>query len=112
MAPPTGALRLIYAQVKGRRWTRTTLVAVVYLFINVAGRLSVAVFGLSFNIEDQPGVLHPATMSNWSTTDWIHPKYDATIPTDRMTWRDFNVTDDTAGNTFRHPRISLVDSTI
>ncbi|KAF8246319.1 hypothetical protein K440DRAFT_685595 [Wilcoxina mikolae CBS 423.85] len=109
MAPPTGAIRLIFAHVKEKRWTRTTLVAIIYLFINVAGRLSVAVFGLSFNIADQPEVLYPLTMSNWSPPNWIHPEIDQKIPTDKMTWRDFNVTDDTADRFWLYAEQGLLD---
>ncbi|KAF8252106.1 hypothetical protein K440DRAFT_537548, partial [Wilcoxina mikolae CBS 423.85] len=66
MGSPTGALRLIVKNVSQSRWTRTTSIVAMFFFVNIAGRLSVALFGLTFNLTDVPGVDYPIMVTNWS----------------------------------------------
>ncbi|KAF8537135.1 hypothetical protein BDD12DRAFT_691987, partial [Trichophaea hybrida] len=63
---PTGALRLISINISERRWTLTTTIVAIFFFTNIAGRLSVALFGLTFNLVDVPSVDYPIMVSNWS----------------------------------------------
>ena len=42
-----------------------------YLLVNIIGRLSVAVFGLTFDLNEQPGIEYPTRVTNWDTNDWF-----------------------------------------
>ncbi|KAF8247173.1 hypothetical protein K440DRAFT_682824 [Wilcoxina mikolae CBS 423.85] len=66
MGSPAGALRMITKNVYRRKWTRTTSIVAAFVFVNIAGRLSVAFFGLTFNLAEVPGVYHPIMVSNWT----------------------------------------------
>ncbi|KAK6507928.1 hypothetical protein TWF481_006349 [Arthrobotrys musiformis] len=78
MANPTGSLKLIWQHtVKDRKWTKTTLAVAIFLVVNIAGRLSVAVFGLTFDLNEQPGIEYPVMVTDWSTGDWFDLAADA-----------------------------------
>jgi hypothetical protein len=66
MGSPTGMFRLLGQNIRRRRWTRTTSIVATFAFINIAGRLSVATFGLTFNLTDKAEVNYPLMVSNWS----------------------------------------------
>ena len=70
MSPPTGSLRLIKRHIRQLRISRTTFIVTVYLVINVLGRLSVAIFGLAYNIMDQTGIEYPILATNWTSVSW------------------------------------------
>ncbi|ORY15946.1 hypothetical protein BCR34DRAFT_597992 [Clohesyomyces aquaticus] len=73
MANPTGALRLVwYHTIMDRRWSMTTVVVAVYLIFNVVARLSVAAFGLTFDLTDTPDVEYPVKVTDWNTTEWFN----------------------------------------
>jgi len=46
------------------------------LFINITGRLSVAIFGLTFNLADESGIEYPVLLTNWNATNgpWMEPE--------------------------------------
>jgi hypothetical protein len=76
MGSPTGALRLITRNVYKKIWTRKTSIVAAFFFVNIAGRLSVAIFGLAFNLHDQPKADYPVHIANWAADpnhlgDWI-----------------------------------------
>ncbi|KAG0634062.1 hypothetical protein HOY80DRAFT_1100907 [Tuber brumale] len=56
IAPPAGSLRLIKRHIRERRISRSTLIVTTYLVTNVVGRLSVAIFGLAYNMTDKTGI--------------------------------------------------------
>ncbi|KAG0633451.1 hypothetical protein HOY80DRAFT_1105449 [Tuber brumale] len=56
MSPPTGSLRLIKRHIREWRISRTTFIVTAYLLTNVIGRLSVAIFGLAYNMTDKTGI--------------------------------------------------------
>ncbi|KAG0634073.1 hypothetical protein HOY80DRAFT_1061535 [Tuber brumale] len=70
MSPPTGSLRLIWRHIRERRMSRTTFIVAAYLFTNVVGRLSVAIFGLSYNMTDKTGIEYPILVTNWTSASW------------------------------------------
>ena len=70
MAPPTGSLRLIWRHLRKDGTSRTTWIVAVYLMINVFGRLSVAVFGLTYNMMDRTGIQYPILSTNWASVSW------------------------------------------
>ena len=70
MAPPTGSLRLIWRHLRKDGTSRTTWIVAAYLIINVFGRLSVAVFGLTYNMMDRTGIGYPILSTNWASVPW------------------------------------------
>ena len=70
MAPPTRSLRLIKRHIRERRISRTTVIVTVYLLSNILGRLSVAIFGLAFNLKDGEGIIYPILATNWASASW------------------------------------------
>ncbi|KAG0634069.1 hypothetical protein HOY80DRAFT_1100958 [Tuber brumale] len=64
MSPPAGSFRLIKRHVRERRVLRTTLIVAAYLVKNVVGRLSVAVFGLAYNMTEKAGIEYPILATN------------------------------------------------
>ncbi|KAF8245479.1 hypothetical protein K440DRAFT_646264 [Wilcoxina mikolae CBS 423.85] len=66
MVSPTGALRLVFRHIRQRKWTRTTSIVAAYIFVNVAGRLSVAIFGLTFNLPDESVIEYPHQVTDWN----------------------------------------------
>ncbi|PUU83795.1 hypothetical protein B9Z19DRAFT_1038365 [Tuber borchii] len=70
MAPPTGSLRLIWRHLWKDGTSRTTRIVAAYLLINIFGRLSVAVFGLTYNTMDRTGIEYPILSTNWDSVSW------------------------------------------
>ncbi|KAG0635127.1 hypothetical protein HOY80DRAFT_1094826 [Tuber brumale] len=70
MSPPAGSLRLIESHIRERRISRTTLIVTAYLVTNVVGRLSVAIFGLAYNMTDKTGIEYPILATNWTSAAW------------------------------------------
>ncbi|KAG0137921.1 hypothetical protein HOY82DRAFT_512807 [Tuber indicum] len=70
MSPPTGSLRLIWRHIRERRISRTTFIVTAYLATNVIGRLSVAIFGLAYNMTDTTGIEYPILATNWTSASW------------------------------------------
>ncbi|PUU83790.1 hypothetical protein B9Z19DRAFT_1038356 [Tuber borchii] len=70
MAPPTGSLRLIWGHLRKDGTSRTTWIVAAYLIINIFGRLSVAVFGLTYNMMDRTGIEYPILSTNWTSVSW------------------------------------------
>jgi len=79
MAPPTGSLRLIWRHLRKDGTSRTTWIVAAYLIINVFGRLSVAVFGLTYNMMDQTGIEYPILSTNWTSVPWTSYSNASTI---------------------------------
>ena len=72
MAPPTGSLRLIIRHVREWRISPTTFIVTAYPTTNVLGRLSVATFGLGYNMMDKAGIEYPILATNWEPVSWIN----------------------------------------
>jgi len=70
MSPPTRSLRLVKRHIRERRISRTTFIVTIYLTINVLGRLSVAIFGLAYNMLDKTGIDYPILATNWTSISW------------------------------------------
>ena len=70
MAPPTGSLRLIWRHLWKDGTSQTTWIVTAYLILNVFGRLSVAAFGLTYNIMDRTGIEYPILSTNWASVSW------------------------------------------
>jgi hypothetical protein len=73
IAKPTGTLTLIWHRIKrGKSLTTTTSIAILYLAINVIMRLSVALVGLTYSLNELPGVEYPVRMVDWGTDPQFH----------------------------------------
>ena len=72
MAPPTGSLRLIIRHVREWRISPTTFIVTAYLITNVLGRLSVAIFGLGYNMIDESGFDYITLATNWTSASWTN----------------------------------------
>ncbi|KAG0635125.1 hypothetical protein HOY80DRAFT_1094813 [Tuber brumale] len=70
MSPPAGSLRIIERHIRERRISRTTFIVTAYLITNVVGRLSVAIFGLAYNMTDKTGIEYPILATNWTSAPW------------------------------------------
>jgi len=70
MSPPAGSLRLIKRHIQELRISRTTFIVILYLTTNVLGRLSVAIFGLAYNMMDKTGIEYPILATNWTSAAW------------------------------------------
>ena len=70
MSPPAGSLRLVWRHILHGTTSRTTFIVTAYLIINVLGRLSVAVFGLTYNMMDRTGIEYPILSTNWASVSW------------------------------------------
>jgi hypothetical protein len=69
----TGAFRLIWKHtVCHRKWDITTTVVLVYLLVSIVGRLSVAAFGLTYDLNEQPGLEYPIKITDWHTSEWFN----------------------------------------
>ena len=79
MGSPTGALKVVYNQGWPWKWTKTTVIVALYLITNVAGRLSVAIFGLTFSLNDESVINYAVRVTDWNTSKggdslgWIMP---------------------------------------
>ncbi|KAK6496291.1 hypothetical protein TWF481_002316 [Arthrobotrys musiformis] len=74
---PTGALRLIWHHTANGKWTFTTLAVTVFLFLNISARLSVAAFGLTFDLNEVPSIEYQIKVADWSTRDWFDLSKDS-----------------------------------
>ncbi|PWW74783.1 hypothetical protein C7212DRAFT_353404 [Tuber magnatum] len=82
MSTPTGTLQLIRRHIREWRISRTTFIATAYLIINVVGRLSVAIFGLAYNMTDKTGVEVPILGTDWKSASWTSQNFsDGSIHT-------------------------------
>src|ERR1044071_4645827 len=77
MPLPTGSLRLIWEHTKGIRWTRTTCITALYLFINIVGRLSIAILGLTYDMNEATSIVYPVQITDWSTPHWFNTSRDS-----------------------------------
>jgi hypothetical protein len=53
----------------------------LYLVLNVAGRLSVAFFGLTFDLNEALEIEYPIKITNWSGPDWFSVRKDQLVGT-------------------------------
>jgi hypothetical protein len=69
---PTGALKLIHHHVVSQgKCSTTTLIVTLYLLVNIVGRLSVAAFGLTYNLDENVGVEYPIAVTDFSGFPWM-----------------------------------------
>ncbi|KAH7311382.1 hypothetical protein B0I35DRAFT_63711 [Stachybotrys elegans] len=71
MANLTGLGRLVWHHIKGRRLDSTTLIVLIYLLVSIGIRLSVASFGLAFELHEIPGVDFPIMAPDWNSPEWL-----------------------------------------
>ncbi|KAH7310850.1 hypothetical protein B0I35DRAFT_79363 [Stachybotrys elegans] len=70
MAHPTGSVRLILHHTwTTRKWTTTTIVALIYLVWNIAARLSVAALGVTYDVNEV--VSFPVLVTDWRSSEWF-----------------------------------------
>ena len=68
MPSPTGSAKLLIAHIREWRLSQTTLIVMLYLFINITGRFSVAIFGLTYNLVDASFGGLPTATTNWTSS--------------------------------------------
>ncbi|KAL1841684.1 hypothetical protein VTJ49DRAFT_6723 [Mycothermus thermophilus] len=72
MQHPSVSLKLItYHCGRGRNMSVTTLVVLVYLIFNMAVRLSVAVFGLTYNLDENVYIDYPVMVTDFGSDEWL-----------------------------------------
>ncbi|KAG0137916.1 hypothetical protein HOY82DRAFT_535245 [Tuber indicum] len=71
MPPRAGSFRLIKRHIREWGISRTTFIVTAYLVTNVIGRLSVAIFGLAYNMGIKTGIEYPILATNWKSDLWI-----------------------------------------
>ena len=69
MPSPSGSAALLYAHLRERRLSLTTFIVMLYLFVNITGRFSVAFFGLTYNLMNDPNTIPPLRVTNWTSPD-------------------------------------------
>ena len=67
MPTPTGSAKLLIGHLREWRLSLTTSIVMLYLFVNITGRFSVAIFGLTYNLVDNSTSIYPT-----QTTDWTY----------------------------------------
>jgi hypothetical protein len=72
MPNPTGASKLIWEHTKNRKWSSTTVIVTIYLIINITGRLSIATLGLTYDLNELPGIEYPVKLTDWGTDAWFN----------------------------------------
>lgn len=81
---PTGSLRLLWGHTwRGKGWTKTTIIVLLYFIASILARISVAGLGLTFELNEEAGVDYPVMMTDWRDPGWI------TEPDPRETLRRF-----------------------
>jgi len=68
MPSPTGSAKLLIAHIRAWRLSQTTLIVMLYLFLNITGRFSVAIFGLTYNLVDDLVDDPPIYTTNWTSS--------------------------------------------
>ena len=76
MANPTGSVRLVWDHIKRREWTFATSAALLYVFVNMVSRLSIAAFGLTYDLNEAARVEYPVKVTDWSTDGWFSTRKD------------------------------------
>lgn len=70
MHNPTGSFKLIIHYIGRRKWSSIVIVT-GYLLVNILARLSVATFGITYDLNDNAGIQFPVTVTDFSTSMWM-----------------------------------------
>ena len=81
MANPSGSLRLLgyysggwdRGRLRFRKWKATTWVVLLYLVVNIIGRLSIAIFGLSYGMNES--VVCPVMVNDFGNKGFMQESY-------------------------------------
>jgi hypothetical protein len=72
MPNPTGSLKLIVHHCgRSGNWSVTTWIVLAYLLVNIIGRLSVATFGLTYDLNENAKVDYPVMLHDFGIRDWM-----------------------------------------
>jgi hypothetical protein len=72
MPKPTGSLKLIVHHCgPNGKWSVTTWIVLAYLLFNIIGRLSVAAFGLTYDLNENASVDYPVMLHDFGHWDWM-----------------------------------------
>ncbi|KAK5663331.1 hypothetical protein OQA88_3759 [Cercophora sp. LCS_1] len=72
LSNPSGSIKLVAHHCgKNGRWSTTTLIVLLYLVINLIGRLGVAAFGLTYDINDNVEVEYPVKLPNFGDDKFL-----------------------------------------
>jgi hypothetical protein len=75
MQHPTRTLKLLLHQFGPYgELSNTTLIAMLYLIFNLVLRLSVAVFGVVYNLHEDVHVDYPVMLTDFSNEEWMVPR--------------------------------------
>ncbi|KAK0707873.1 hypothetical protein B0H67DRAFT_648009 [Lasiosphaeris hirsuta] len=73
MANPTGAFKVVWHHAVGRgKWSATSGIVLGYLVVNIIGRLSVAAFGLTYDLNENAGVEYPPKVTDFGSSNWVN----------------------------------------
>lgn len=68
MPSPRGLATLLFAHFREWRRSLTTFIVMLYLSLNITGRFSVAIFGLTYNLVDDSVEEPPTFITNWTSS--------------------------------------------
>ena len=68
MQSPSGSAALLFSHLREWRLCLTTFIVMLYLFVNITGRFSVAIFGLTYNLADDSVRKSPNVVTNWTSS--------------------------------------------
>ncbi|KAK4455267.1 hypothetical protein QBC34DRAFT_460104 [Podospora aff. communis PSN243] len=72
MPNPTGSLKLVMHHCGwSKKWSTTTTIVLVYLVVNIIGRLSVAIFDLTYDLNDNAGIEYPVMYTDFGGPEWM-----------------------------------------
>ncbi|KAK5655738.1 hypothetical protein OQA88_5275 [Cercophora sp. LCS_1] len=72
MSNPTGSLKLILHHCRrANKWSATTSIVLAYLVVNIIGRLSVAAFGLTYDLNENAGIDYPVMLPDFGAREWM-----------------------------------------
>jgi hypothetical protein len=87
MHAPSIAFRMVAHQARHRSWSPAMLAGVAYLALNVVSRLSVAVFGFTYNLNEEVQIHYPVMATDFGSEKWVQWKFD--IPNFERTTRGY-----------------------
>ncbi|PUU81916.1 hypothetical protein B9Z19DRAFT_888929, partial [Tuber borchii] len=68
MSSPNGSAVLLFTHVGEWRLSLTTFIVMLYLLVNISGKFSVAIFGLTYNLVDDLVEVSPTLITDWSSS--------------------------------------------
>ena len=75
MPSPRGSAALLFSHFREWRLSLTTFIVMLYLLVNIAGRFSVAIFGLTYNLVNDTVDVYSALTTRWTFSVLVIKNY-------------------------------------